>query len=133
MSEIRIPVSPGEVIDKITILEIKTERMNDPEKIENVRRELDMLEGAWKASEYSDVGLVSEKRRELKEINEKLWGIEDDLRLKESRSEFDDEFIQLARSVYFTNDRRARVKKEINLAVGSGLIEEKSYQDYGSG
>ena len=74
--------------------------------------------------------MVSKKRAELKAINEKLWVIEDDIRLKESKTEFDSEFIELARSVYFNNDHRARVKKEINIGVGSDLVEEKSYQDY---
>jgi hypothetical protein len=131
MSQINVPISPGELLDKITILEIKIERMVDPKKISNVKTELDLLEKVWQKSGYSMEKMVSEKRAELKSINEKLWVIEDDLRLKESKSEFDMEFIELARSVYFTNDHRARVKKEINIGVGSDLVEEKSYQDYG--
>ncbi len=130
MSQINVPISPGELIDKITILEIKMERMDDPQKLFNVKTELDLLEKVWQQSEYAGTDMVSEKRAELKSINEKLWVIEDGLRLKETRAEFDNEFIELARSVYFTNDRRARVKKEINIGVGSDLVEEKSYQDY---
>jgi hypothetical protein len=130
MSQINVPISPGELIDKITILEIKIERMDDPKKVSNVKTELDLLEKVWQQSGYSREKTVSEKRAELKSINEKLWVIEDDLRLKESKSEFDSEFIELARSVYFSNDHRARVKKEINIGVGSDLVEEKSYQDY---
>ena len=131
MSQINVPVSPGELIDKITILEIKMERMDDPLKLANVKTELDLLEKVWSQSDFAGADIVKEKKSELKSINEKLWVIEDDLRLKESRSEFDSEFIELARSVYFTNDHRARVKKEINIGVGSNLVEEKSYQDYG--
>lgn len=130
MSQINVPISPGELIDKITILEIKIERMDDPKKVANVKTELDLLEKVWQQSGYSSEKMVSEKRSELKSLNEKLWVIEDALRLKESRSEFDKEFIELARSVYFTNDHRARIKKEINIGVGSDLVEEKSYQDY---
>lgn len=130
MSEISAPVSPGELIDKITILEIKRERIEDAAKVANVEVELNLLESLWAESAYAGVELVTEKRAELKKINEELWVIEDDLRIKESKAEFDQEFIQLARSVYFTNDRRAAVKKEINVGVGSSLVEEKSYQDY---
>ena len=131
MSQINVPISPGELIDKITILEIKTERIDDQQKLFNVKTELALLEKVWEQSDYAGTEMVSEKRSELKSINEKLWVIEDGLRLKESRAEFDSEFIELARSVYFTNDHRARVKKEINIGVGSDLVEEKSYQDYG--
>ncbi len=130
MSEISVPISPGELIDKLTILEIKLERIEDEGKLANVKKELELLEGVWAASPYADAEIVSGKRRELKSINETLWVIEDELRLKESKSAFDKQFIELARSVYFTNDRRARVKREINIAVGSSLVEEKSYQNY---
>jgi len=125
MSEISAPVSPGELIDKITILEIKQERIKDVDKVKNVNLELELLESLWDGSVYQSSALV-------KFINEELWVIEDDLRLKESKAEFDRDFIELARSVYLTNDRRASVKREINLEVGSKLIEEKSYQDYSS-
>lgn len=132
MSEISAPVSPGELIDKITILEIKQERIKDVDKVKNVNLELELLESLWDGSVYQSSALVVKKRAELKFINEELWVIEDDLRLKESKAEFDQDFIELARSVYLTNDRRASVKREINLEVGSKLIEEKSYQDYSS-
>ena len=130
MSQINVPISPGELIDKITILEIKMERMDDPQKLSNVKNELGLLEKVWQKSDYAGADMVDDKRAELKSINEKLWVIEDDLRLKEAKAEFDTEFIELARSVYFTNDHRARIKKEINIGVGSDLVEEKSYQDY---
>ena len=129
MKLINTPMSFGEVVDKITILEIKSERIDDAEKIVNIRRELELLEAAW-LDAVRDMEDVSEARARLKMVNEELWDIEDKIRLKEKASSFDDEFIQIARSVYFTNDRRADIKKEINLALGSELIEEKSYEDY---
>jgi uncharacterized protein YukE len=129
MENIRVPVSPGEVLDKITILEIKSERMSDPEKIANVRRELALLQETWSKSVAED-DVVRELHTQLKEINEALWEIEDDIRDKERAREFDPRFIELARSVYFTNDRRSEVKKQLNLHLGSQIIEEKSYQDY---
>lgn len=129
MENILVPVSPGEVLDKITILEIKSERMNDPAKLANVRAELTLLQDTWsKAVREDDV--VRGLHAQLKEINESLWVIEDDIRDKERVREFDQRFIELARSVYFTNDRRSAVKKQLNLHLGSRIIEEKSYQDY---
>ena len=129
MSLVSVPVSFGELIDKITILEIKSERMDDAEKVANVRHELALLEKTWSdvAEKSAD---VSNARSRLKAVNESLWEIEDEIRVKESRRTFDDEFVELARAVYVTNDQRANIKKEINLALGSELIEEKSYQDY---
>ena len=132
MSEILVPVSFGELLDKIAILQIKSERMTDPAKLANVRAELSALEKTWMAHPAAGQDVVK-LRAELKAVNERLWVIEDDIRLKEKAQAFDDEFIQLARSVYFQNDIRARVKKDINLALGSAYVEEKSYQDYGSG
>ena len=129
MENIHVPVSPGEVLDKITILEIKSERMSDPEKVANVRVELALLQETWKEF-IGDDEVISDLRAQLKEINEALWEIEDDIREKERAGEFDKRFIELARSVYVTNDRRAMVKKELNLHLGSEIIEEKSYQDY---
>jgi hypothetical protein len=129
MKLINTPVSFGEVVDKITILEIKSERIDDPEKTVNIRRELKLLEAVW-LDAVQDMADVSDGKSRLKAVNEELWDIEDKIRLKEKASSFDDEFIQIARSVYFTNDRRADIKKEINLALGSELIEEKSYEDY---
>jgi len=129
MENIRVPVSPGEVLDKITILEIKSERMTDPAKLANVRTELSLLQETWARAVQAD-DVVRELHTQLKEINEALWEIEDDIRDKERAREFDQRFIELARSVYFTNDRRSEVKKKLNLHLGSQIIEEKSYQDY---
>ncbi|MDR2877696.1 MAG: DUF6165 family protein [Chromatiales bacterium] len=122
-------ISVGEFLDKVTILEIKSERIGDPAKLSNVKRELDTLRNIWSASPFSRQDLVAEIA-ELKRINEKLWQIEDDIRDKEAAGAFDDVFIQLARAVYITNDERAAVKRRINVKVGSTLIEEKSYADY---
>ncbi|HSM69352.1 MAG TPA: DUF6165 family protein [Xanthomonadales bacterium] len=130
MEQILVPVSPGEVLDKITILEIKSERMDDEAKLRNVRRELELLNRKWSEA-VSEDQTVLRIHAELKRINEALWEIEDDIRDKERLAEFDERFIQLARSVYFTNDKRAAAKKELNLHLGSDIIEEKSYQDYG--
>jgi hypothetical protein len=127
MSLIAAPVSFGELIDKITILEIKSERISDESKLVNVRHELEILEKTWRDAGNAD---VSDPRARLKAVNEGLWEIEDDIRIKESKREFDDRFIELARAVYVTNDKRANIKKEINLALGSELVEEKSYEDY---
>jgi hypothetical protein len=132
MSEISVPVSFGELLDKISILQIKSERMTDPDKLANVRKELAALENTWMAHPAAGRD-IARLRAELKAVNERLWDIEDRIRLKERDQAFDDEFIQLARSVYFENDVRARVKKEINLALGSAYVEEKTYQDYGTG
>ena len=129
MENIRVPVSPGEVLDKITILEIKSERMDDPEKVANVRTELELLRETW-ARAVAEDDTIRDLHAQLKEINEALWEIEDDIRDKERLKEFDERFIELARSVYFTNDRRSQVKKQLNLHLGSQIIEEKSYQDY---
>ena len=129
MENIQVPVSPGEVLDKITILEIKSERMTDPDKVANVRIELDLLQKTWAAAITED-DTIRDLHAQLKEINEALWEIEDDIRDKERAKEFDERFIELARSVYFTNDRRSDVKKKLNLHLGSQIVEEKSYQDY---
>jgi len=129
MDIIEVPVSPGEVLDKITILEIKSERISDAGKLVNVKRELELLQAAWRSSVQEDE-TVLRIHDELKTINEALWEIEDDIRDKERAREFDDRFIELARSVYVTNDQRANAKKELNLYLGSEIVEEKSYQDY---
>ncbi|MDV0439971.1 DUF6165 family protein [Xanthomonas sacchari] len=129
MSEILVPVSFGELLDKIAILQIKSERIEDPGKLANVRAELSALEKTWMAHPAAG-GDVARLRAELKAVNERLWVIEDEIRIKEKAQAFDEEFIQLARSVYYENDERARLKKEINLALGSSYVEEKSYQDY---
>ncbi|QJD66930.1 hypothetical protein HG421_03790 [Xanthomonas campestris pv. badrii] len=129
MSEILVPVSFGELLDKIAILQIKSERMSDAAKLANVRNELSALETSWMAHPAAGQDIVR-LRAELKAVNERLWVIEDDIRLKEQAQTFDDAFVQLARSVYIENDERARIKKQINLALGSSYVEEKSYQDY---
>lgn len=129
MSEITVPVSFGELLDKISILQIKAERMSDEAKLANVHRELSALERTWMAHPAAGKD-VARLRAELKAVNERLWEIEDEVRLKEKAQSFDSGFVELARSVYLQNDERARIKKAINLALGSGYVEEKSYQDY---
>lgn len=131
MNQIEVPVSFGELIDKITILEIKSERIGDAAKVANVRHELELLNATWRGHEASATDITRE-RADLKTVNEALWDIEDKIRLKEKAQAFDDEFITLARSVYVRNDERAAAKKAINLKLGSTLVEEKSYQDYRS-
>lgn len=129
MSLIQTPVSYGELIDKITILEIKSQRIGDPAKLTNVRNELELLNATWANHPASHADIADERAR-LFAVNEALWEIEDEIRLKEKAQAFDAEFIELARSVYFRNDERAAVKREINVKLGSQLVEEKSYQDY---
>ncbi len=129
MSEILTPVSFGELLDKVAILQIKSERMTDPAKLANVRKELEALNATWSAHPASKVDIAALKTA-LKAVNERLWMIEDDIRAQEKAQTFGPEFIRLARSVYFENDERSRIKKEINLALGSSYVEEKSYEDY---
>jgi len=131
MSEILVPVSFGELLDKIAILQIKSERMTEPAKLANVRKELEALERTWMAHPAAGNDIVR-LRADLKSVNERLWVIEDDIRNEERAQRFGDEFIRLARAVYFENDERARIKKDINVALGSAYVEEKSYQDYKS-
>ena len=130
--ELLVPVSYGELLDKIAILQIKSERMTDPAKLANVRQELSALERTWMAHPAAGKDIAGLRAR-LKAVNERLWVIEDDIRVKEKAQAFDDGFIALARSVYVENDTRARIKKDINLALGSTYVEEKSYEDYGAG
>ena len=132
MSEILAPVSFGELLDKIAILQIKSERMADAAKLANVRKELEALSATWLEHPAAQQELV-DLRADLKAVNERLWEIEDDIRHCEQRQDFGAEFIRLARAVYFENDERARIKKQINLALGSAYVEEKSYQDYKAG
>lgn len=122
--QIVAPVSAGELLDKITILEIKAERISDAAKLANVRRELEAL--AALRDQHGLDALVT-LTADLKVVNETLWQVEDEIRELEAASRFDARFIELARAVYVTNDRRAALKKEINLAVGSAIVEEKSY------
>lgn len=129
MENIQVPVSPGEVLDKITILEIKSERMKDPKKLANVRIELKLLQNSWAAA-VADDDVIRDLHKQLREVNEALWEIEDNIRDKERQEAFDQEFTNLARAVYITNDHRSRIKKNLNLHLGSQIVEEKSYQDY---
>jgi hypothetical protein len=129
MAELLVPISPGELIDKITILEIKSQRMTDAAKLHNVRTELSLLSGTWQASPISATDIGAEWAG-LRDVNAKLWDIEDRIRDKERDGLFDAEFVELARAVYFTNDERAALKKKINMRLGSALVEEKSYADY---
>jgi hypothetical protein len=124
----KIEVSLGEVIDKVTILEIKLERIEDAQKAGNIRFEYDLLR---RSMEEAGITTDSDVFQELKAVNCRLWDIEDAIRKKERDSEFDDEFIRLARSVYLENDRRAAIKRRINIEAGSKIIEEKKYVDYG--
>jgi hypothetical protein len=129
MSLIQTPVSYGELIDKMTILQIKLQEIKDEAKLANVRNELELLDATWKNDKASATDIVDETAR-LLAVNQRLWKIEDDIRMKERAQAFDQEFIQIARSVYIENDERAAIKREINMKLGSTLVEEKSYQDY---
>ena len=127
MSLIQVPVSYGELIDKITILEIKAERILDATKLANVRTELDGLWPLWLQQQATRPELATLKQQ-LKAINERMWDIQDQLRAKETAQDFGAEFITLARGVYGTNGERVVVKNEINRIAGSALVEEKQYQ-----
>ena len=129
MTELLVPISPGELIDKITILEIKSQRMSDATKLANVRTELALLMNTWQASRWSAADIEAEWSG-LRGVNEKLWVIEDQIRDKERDGQFDGRFIELARAVYVTNDERAAIKRRINTKLGSVLVEEKSYASY---
>ena len=129
MAEISVPVSPGELIDKLTILEIKSERMSDAKKVANVKLELKLLSDTWSQSDYAKIDITKEWS-ELKRINAELWDIEDKIRDEERHQRFGEEFIRLARAVYFINDDRAAVKRQINDKLGSKIVEEKSYANY---
>ncbi len=126
---VRVEVSIGEFFDKLTILEIKRSRIGDPAKVENIEKELKGLNRLLEKMPFSMEDVRSEVD-ELRAVNEKLWVIEDEIREKESRKAFDDEFIELARSVYRTNDRRFEIKRAINEKLGSDFVEEKSYTSY---
>jgi hypothetical protein len=128
-TEIHVPISPGELIDKITILEIKSARISDAAKVANVRHELALLQATWRGSPFASQN-IDEQWAGLRRVNEKLWDVEDLLRDKERARTFDQEFIELARAVYFTNDERAAIKREINTKLGSKIVEEKSYAAY---
>lgn len=123
------PISVGELIDKITILKIKQKKASDKHKLANITRELNELEMTWEKDKTPGLD-IDDLFDQLTEVNEILWGIEDDIRAKEAENLFDQAFIELARSVYKQNDHRAALKKEINLRSGSTLVEEKLYQKY---
>jgi hypothetical protein len=127
--DILVPISPGELIDKITILRIKAARISDAGKLVNVKTELEALERVWLESGLP-ITQVAADEAALQDVNTRLWDIEDRIRDEERQQHFGAEFIALARSVYFENDARSVLKKRINLALGSRIIEEKSYQPY---
>jgi hypothetical protein len=129
MIDILVPTAPGELIDKLTILRIKSERISDPAKLTNIRHEMAALQQT--ADQHLPPGpQLTALWDELYQINLKLWVIEDDIRDCERAADFGPTFIALARAVYVTNDERARVKKAINQHLGSAIVEEKSYADY---
>jgi hypothetical protein len=129
MTTPRVPVSWGELIDKMTILQIKSDRLKAPDALANVRAELALLSGIVGDQLARDDRLIA-LMGELQAVNQALWDIEDDIRDKEARKEFDDGFIALARSVYRQNDERAAIKRRINDLLGSEIVEEKSYRAY---
>jgi hypothetical protein len=129
MNSPKIPISWGELLDKITILQIKLENLTSKNALENVEQELKKLQSIF--TQYCPKTMeTTQLEGELRQINQQLWDIEDQIRGKERNSSFDDEFIQLARSVYITNDERSRIKRKINDMFGSELVEEKSYAEY---
>jgi hypothetical protein len=127
LTTIKVPISIGEFLDKITILEIKSARISDPSKVASVKQELSAL---GKAASENGIDCNQRLVTDLKKVNEQLWDIEDKIRLKEKGHAFDAEFIELARAVYITNDRRFALKNEINSKFGSQYTEQKSYEKY---
>ena len=125
-----VPVSYGELIDKISILQIKAQRIEDADKRANVDKELSALLATWRAHPASQAHSIDDLWSGLRGVNGQLWDIEDRIRVKEAAGLFDAEFIELARAVYFINDERARLKRDLNARLGSELIEEKSYANY---
>jgi hypothetical protein len=126
---VNVDISIGEFFDKITILEIKKERISNTDKLVNINKELDGLNDLLTRLPFTRED-VSQEVAELKKINEALWEIEDDIREQESQKAFDEKFIELARAVYITNDKRSDIKRDINLKLGSDFVEEKSYEEY---
>lgn len=126
---ITVEISPGELLDKISILEIKSDRIGDAEKLANIRYELKYLRDTV-PGQFAANPALAELMRDLKTVNEELWDIEDEIRDCESRKDFGETFVRLARSVYRTNDRRAAIKRKINTLCGSAIVEEKSYTQY---
>ena len=130
----KIEVSNGEIMDKLTILAIKLQQIKDPIKLKNVQTEYDVLapivHGMYEALEVEDTEYLKDLHKNLQDINQTVGNSEDQIRIHESKKDFKDDFVELARSVYFTNDERAEYKKKINKLTGSLLVEEKSYEDY---
>jgi hypothetical protein len=124
----KIEVSTGEILDKFSILVIKRSNINDDAKLDNVQKEMDELRPIF--NELTKDKKIFTKYVDLAEVNKRLWDIEDEIRECERYKDFGDRFIELARSVYITNDERAKIKKEINLLTNSGIVEEKSYESY---
>ena len=124
-----IPISPGELIDKLTILEIKLQEIKDLAKLKNIEIEYSFLSDIVNQT-IGDNNQINKLRDDLKKVNKALWNIEDDIRDCERNNNFSDRFIELARSVYINNDKRALIKKNININLGSLLVEEKSYKKY---
>ena len=129
VSSVKVDIAPAELIDKITILSIKSERIDDVEKRKNIQSELDILTATRDQVIQTSISL-DDLTLKLKDVNERLWVIEDDIRSCEATKEFGFQFIELARAVYRQNDERARLKREINNLLGSKIIEEKSYKPY---
>jgi hypothetical protein len=129
MNDILTPISPGELLDKLTILQIKCEQFTDPDKLANAQTERRLLQTVVDKHIPVNEDLAA-LAVELHNVNQALWNIEDDIRDCERLGDFGEKFISLARAVYVTNDRRAALKKQINLALGSAIIEEKSYVEY---
>jgi hypothetical protein len=127
--DILVPISVGELLDKITILEIKSERIKNPDQIENIVRELGALR-AVRLGDGIDQAMLQRLAAELKRVNAKLWDVEDAIRECDARGDFGEKFIELARAVYRLNDERARLKQAINRASGSRLVEEKAYKSF---
>lgn len=121
-----IEVSIGEIVDKLSILQIKLENITDKDKLVNIKKEFDYLYNIV----FKDLKMQLDDYQRLLNINKQLWDIEDDIRDEERAKRFEDKFIELARAVYVTNDERSRIKKDINVKYGSDFVEEKSYQDY---
>ena len=126
---VKIPVSVGELVDKITILEIKNKKIKDIKKLSNIKLELKLLNEFFKKKELN-TKLIKRLKNYLYNVNLKLWNVEDKLRDHEYRNKFNQNFVKLARKVYFLNDKRSKIKKDINESVGSKIIEEKSYKEY---
>ncbi len=127
--KIMAQVSAGELLDKLTILEIKAQHISDADKLKSINHELSVISQTWQTAKPSDID-ISDEITKLKEVNQRLWNIEDDIRIKEANKQFDNKFIELARSVYVTNDQRAAIKYQINIKLGSDIVEEKSYEQY---